>query len=123
MGKYLVNDDLTKSQKKLIDKYSVDIPITTYGIRGTFTITNYRNYRFFSEIEVEFKGLILVTFNHQRDWYDSTLMIKSANNYKPSKIKVNRYIKKHLFTSVKNHLSLFCIDISYYSDIKKLTWK
>lgn len=123
MGKYLVHNDLTKSQKKLIDKYSVDIPITTNGIRGTFTITNYRNYRFFSEIEIEFKGLILVTFNNQRDWYDSSLMEKSVNNYKPSKIKVNRYIKKHLFTSVKNHLSLFCVDISYYSDIKKLTWK
>lgn len=123
MSSYLIRSVTSEGQKKLVKKFSTEVPISNDYLRGTFTIRNYRKYSFREEVDVEFKGEINVMFQRKKDWYDSSIMNIQLKNGKVSKIKVNRFIRKNLHKSLETHLKYFSVLIRNYSDILKLTWK
>ena len=66
--------------------------------------------------------MIEVTWRGKRDWYDASLMGKTQGKLKPSKIKVNRFIRKNILFSVQSHLNYFCVGLRHFSDILKIRW-
>lgn len=122
MSSYIIRSEASQAQKKLIKKFSFEVPISNEYLRGTFTIKNYRKYSFYEQVDVEFKGEINVFFQRKKDWYDSSIMKIPLKNGKVSLIKVNRFIRKKLHRSLETHLSYFSVYIRNYSDIFKLKW-
>ena len=119
---YLLRTQNTEALKKLVKKYGNKVPIQNQYVRGTFTVKNYRKYSFREEVDVEFNGEIHVMWARKRDWYDSSIMGKKDGKFAPSKIKVNRFIRKNIINSVSTHLRYFCVDVRCYSDILKIKW-
>lgn len=122
MSSYILNTPDSTVTKKFVKKFGLEIPVSNNNLRGVFTISNYRKYQFREEIDVQFKGEIYVMWNRKRDWYDSSIMEKSERGYRVSKIKVNRFIRKNLISSIRTHLNYFCVNIRHYSDIQKIKW-
>ena len=124
MSRYVITNQSVKNTKKALARFSKDIPISSEYLRGKFTIKTYRRYLMTEEVDVIFEGEIKVNFQRKRDWYPSEIMERSYKDWRVSKIKVNRFIRKQIFKYVKLHLNYF--DIKHFHSyhlIKKITWK
>jgi hypothetical protein len=122
MSRYAIQTSDVKNTKKLIKKFGTKISVSNQYVRGLFTIKNFRKYSFNDEVEVDFKGEIYVSWRGKKDWYDASLMTKTNGKYKPSIIKVNRFIRKNLMFEIQTHLKYFSVDLRTYHDIQKIKW-
>lgn len=134
LGKYLINmdkvlrkDNETKILKKIILKYSKDISTYDDRIRGVFSIKNVRIYDRpyfdkFVEVDIEFKGEILVQVSSLKGdtWCDVSILYDEK--YKVSKIRLNKFFRNRLINDIKHRLSYFNEDIFYDYQIKKIKW-
>ena len=120
MGRFLIKDEDSKIIKKAIKKFSEkEISSSNAKLRGTFKITNYRNYLSICEVDVEFTGEINAkTQITNSEWHSSKIYKQKGF----SKIKINRLIKYYLFYEVKQHAAYFGIEIKYIENIKKIKW-
>ena len=120
MGQYLkVNSD-TIATKQMLFKHLKKNPVKNHSISGYFILKGFRSYNFHHEVDLEFHGLINVTFDGKKDWYDSSLLNKKTRRgFSVSKIKVNRMIRKSIFPDVKALMRYFNVELSCYNDIKK----
>lgn len=123
MPMYVINSPESKAKRKLIKKYGNKIPINTENIRGYFTITGFRKYRFYNNVDIIFHGEIYVYFDGKRDWFDSSLLnLITKRGLQVSKIKVNRIIRKNLFKNVSDFVKFFDVELKHYTSITKLKW-
>jgi hypothetical protein len=122
MSRYSIRTENTESIKKLTKKFGREVPVSNSFIRGVFTVKNFRKYQYRDEVDIDFQGEIYVTWRGKKDWYDASLMDKTQRGLKPSKIKVNRFIRKNIIVSVQTYLNYFCVDVRHYSDILKIKW-
>lgn len=122
MSRYSLRTENTEVTKKLAKKFGKEITVSNQYVRGVFTVKNLRKYEFRDEVDIDFKGEIYVMWEGKKDWYDVSLMDKTQGKWKPSKIKVNRFIRRNIIFSVQTHLNYFCVNIRHYSDILKIKW-
>lgn len=116
--RYCSNTNETKNIKKLISKFS-SFDIDTHTVRGKVNVIGYRKYQSRDEFDIEFIGEINARVNRKPSaWFGSE--IKNQKNI--SKIKVNRFIKKSIFNSLRSRMRYFGIEARWYSDIKKIKW-
>ena len=118
MGRYLIQNDYTKGVKKSLKKWG-EIPISTNYLDGTITITNFRMYGLYSEVDVTFTGKIYVRIGREkRDWH-STTILKTHNI---SKVKLNRFLRKSSLFEVQVRMNYFGVDLRDYYNIGKIKW-
>ena len=121
MGRYVINDNESKSIKKIIKKFSNrDICKSNTRLKGSFTITNFRKYPIRHEVDVEFNGELLAstsTFSPNK-WFKSDILKENGI----SKIKVNKLIKRNIFQEVKEQAAYFGIELRFIDEIKKIKW-
>ena len=123
MSCYVVTNETTKNLKRAIIKFSKDVSVNTNLLRGKFTVQRYRRYIMRDEVDIIFQGEIYVTLGGKKDWYSPSILDASGKNWRVSKIKVNRFIKKSIFKNVLQHLNYFDIrHLHSHYDIKKITW-
>jgi len=121
MARYLKTDDESKAIKFFVTKYLKNIPTKNDNLQGKFTIKNIRRYRFETEVEVVFQGKIQARIGRKGlSWYGPEIL--TDKNYKISKVKLNRFIRKSLTKEIEHRLSFFSESIRYYNNIKKITW-
>lgn len=120
MSNYCIKSDSTKRVKKYLTKFG-ELKIDTDKIRGKILITGYRKYNFYEEIDLTFQGEIYARVNFKKsEWYSSDIL--DGKNFRVSKIKVNRLIKRCLFKDLSRYLNYFSISIHNHCDIKKINW-
>lgn len=117
---YAINNEITKGTRKILKKYSKDIPVDNQNAKGSVSIVRYRKYTYREEVEIEFDGTLKLCVGGKRDWYTSDTVRKIPN---VSKIKLNRIIKKCVLDSVNRRCKYFEVDIKHYSYITKVLWK
>lgn len=122
MSRYAIQTSDVKNTKKLLKKFGNQISVSNQYLRGEFTIKNFRKYSFHTEVEIQFKGEIFVSWNRKKDWYDASLMTKTDGRFKPSLIKVNRFIRRNIMFAVQTHMKYFSLDLRTYNDIQKIKW-
>ena len=123
-GMHMLRTPSTKATTKVLKKYGQKISISNHYLRGTFTIKNFRDYNHIVEVDVEFQGDIHVNYNRKKDWFNSSVMTPNGSNgSRVSNIKVNRFIKRNMFSELKSYLMYFDVNLGYYDCIKKITWK
>ena len=118
----MTNDNESKRINKLIKKFpAATIYSNNQVLRGSFTITRFRKYGVVHEIDVEFDGELFARTStlDSRSWLKSDIIGKKN----VSKIKVNKLIKRHLLQDVRDYARFFGIQISWLTNIKKITWK
>lgn len=114
----------TKDTSKALKKFGNKISVSNDSLRGTFTIKNYRKYKYHPEVDLIFEGEIYVTLNRKRDWYDSSVLNKVlSNGARISKVKLNRFMRKKIMFEVKTYCNYFDVDLTSYDLIKKIIWK
>jgi len=124
MSRYVINDDMTKSVKKILKKHSKkQVSVNNEFMKGTFTIKTYRKYEFREEVDILFEGEIYAKYRRPlqpltREWFKSDILRDRG----VSKIKVNKLIKKYLFDEVQTYLAYFGVRIRFIEEIKKVTW-
>lgn len=121
MSRYVITNDETKSTKKLLKKFpESEISVYNERLKGSFKITHYRKYHFREEVDIEFKGELFAVLSSLsgREWHKSDIY----NERGTSKIKVNKMIKRSLFSEVKNYCAYFGISLRYVEDLKKIKW-
>ena len=124
MSRYVINDDMTKSVKKILKKHSKkQVSVNNEFMKGTFTIKTYRKYEFREEVDILFEGQIYAKYRRPlqpltREWFKSDILRDRG----VSKIKVNKLIKKYLFDEVQTYLAYFGVRIRFIEEIKKVTW-
>jgi len=123
MSRYLLKTQEAKGLNTLIQKYGNKIPISTEKIRGYFTILRHRNYTHYSQVDVLFEGEIYCVVNRKREWYCSKITQEQFILFKISKIKLNRLIRKSIYTSLRDYLKYFSVELRHYSEITKISWK
>lgn len=123
MSRYLLKTEEAKGLNTLIQKHCQKIPISTEKVRGVFTIIRHRNYTHYSQVDVVFEGEIFCILNRKRDWYCSKITQQEFIGFKISKIKLNRLIRKGIYTSLRDYLKYFSVDLRHYSEITKISWK
>jgi len=112
-----------KATSKIVKKYGNKVSISNSYLKGDFTIKNFRTYDYACEVDISFKGEILVSYAGKKQWYSSSIMGESSSNgRRVSKIKVNRFLKRNMFFEVKTYLKYFDVDLVYYDLIKKINW-
>jgi len=119
--RYVINDDETKSIKKVIRKFGKsDISKFNSKLSGSFTIINFRKYRYYDEVDLVFNGKLLGRSDtiSSAKWYTSEVYKQDGF----SKIKINKIIKQNIFQEVKNYCNYFGINLRWQSDIKKIKW-
>ena len=121
-------DTETKNLRKTILKYSKDIPVVGERYRGVFSIMGYRVYdetpnTHHVEIDVVYDGEIKVSVSPLTadTWLSSE--IKKNEKYRIATVKLNRFLKSSLFTSLNSHLAYFDTRISNSYSIKTIKWK
>jgi hypothetical protein len=126
--RYSIKKDIeTKNLRKLILKYSKDIPVVEKHHRGVFSITGYRSYNSptgpFNEIDVVFKGELKATVSilDELKWYGAD--IKKNENYNISITKVCKILRYGLFNQINSHLAYFSTEIETQNSIKTIKWK
>lgn len=123
MLRYLKTDNETKTVKLAVLKFSKEIPVNNNGLRGVFTIKNFRKYQFRVEVDIVFKGKINAHIGRELNWYDSSILLNmNHKRYKISKVKLNRFLRKSLNKEVAWQLNYFSERFKHYSDIKKIEW-
>ncbi len=124
MSRYVINDDMTKSVKKILKKHSKkQVSVNNEFMKGTFTVKTYRKYQFREEVDILFEGEIYAKYRRPlqpltREWFKSDILRDRG----VSKIKVNKLIKKYLFDEVQTYLAYFGVRIRFIEEIKKVTW-
>jgi len=109
-----------KCIRKALGLFSKDVQVENPKIKGKFTVIGYRQYYgSWSEIDIIFEGQIYCRLGPKVGWFGSSIL----KNDRVSKICVNRFIRRNLFTKVDLHSKLFGISLLHYSQIKKLKWK
>lgn len=116
MPKMIRTED-AKATRKLLLKNS-QVKIDTSEIRGMVNLKNFRKYNFTDQVDLEFSGEIYVFFKGKRSWVSTSLLV----NENVSKIKVNKFIRKRLYKTLKDYLNFFSVRLNYYTDIKKIKW-
>jgi len=118
MSKYCIKTDYVKAVKKTMRRLG-PVTVSNSNIFGEFSIVGLRKYSYSIEVDIEFTGKVLFRMGHNRQFFDSSIL----QRYNASKIKINRIIKKYLLKEVRMRVNYFDLDMRYYSDIKKITWK
>ena len=124
MSRYVINDDVTKSVKKILKKHSKkQVSVNNECMKGTFTIKTYRKYEFREEVDILFEGEIYVKYKRPlqpltREWFQSDILQDRG----VSKIKVNKLLRRFLFDDVQTYLAYFGIRLRFVEEIKKVTW-
>lgn len=116
-----------KNLRKIILKYSKDIPVVGEQHRGVFSITGFRVYNqtpntYYTEIDVEFNGEIKVSvYSLQGDnWIGAE--IKKNEKYQVSPIRVNKFLRNRLFKQLNSHIAYFNTNIRNTNSIKTIKW-
>lgn len=123
MASYLIKTEEAKSLNSLIQKYGNKVPISNDKVRGYFTILRHRNYTHYSQVDVVFEGEIYCVLNRKREWYCSKITQEQFIGFKISKVKLNRLIRKSIYTSLRDYLKYFSVELRHYSEITKISWK
>lgn len=124
MSRYVINDDMTKSVKKILKKHSKkQVSVNNEFMKGTFTVKTYRKYEFREEVDILFEGEIYAKYRRPlqpltREWFKSDILRDRG----VSKIKVNKLIKRYLFDDIQTYLAYFGIRLRFVEEIKKVTW-
>ena len=124
MSRYVINDDMTKSVKKILKKHSKkQVSVNNEFMKGTFTVKTYRKYEFREEVDILFEGEIYAKYRRPlqpltREWFKSDILRDRG----VSKIKVNKLIKKYLFDDIQTYLAYFGVRLRFVEEIKKVTW-
>ena len=116
---YVITSDKVKATKNLTRKVIVDKKIVNDKVRGTYTINGYRKYSFREEVDIEFKGEIYVYYKDKSQWVSSDIS-NDKNNV--SIIRLNRFLRRNLFDSIRWDLLYFSVEIDYKENIKKIKW-
>ena len=133
----LVKDPETAYVNRLIKKYGKDLEILDGGrnlpflpkkkcLDGNFSIKGIRKYRLSNykltqtcyEIDLVLKGKLLAKWNSKEYWHGSEIL-KESN---ASKIKINRFIRRHIFNDVNEFLLTFGVEVGNNLKIKKVEW-
>lgn len=120
MTRYCSNSPVIKAIKKSIKKWGT-IQISNNDLKGEIQITNirlYENFRPSWEVDVIFKGQVLLRVNGDRKFYNASLQKKP----RISKVKLNRAIRKLCEKHVNMRLKYFGGEITYYNQISKIKW-
>lgn len=118
MTRYIIKDKDFQTTKKAILKWP-DIQVHNNYFRGVVKITNFRKYRNYNNIDIEFQGEIFAKINPLlSEWFDKSILKK----HKISKIKLNRFFRKKLLFDIKTRLKYFDVEISHYTHIKNIKW-
>jgi len=120
-------DKDTKNLRKTILKYSKDIPVTGDRHRGVFSITGYRTYdvtpnQTHIEVDIVFNGELRVSVSSltQDGWLGSE--VRKNDKYRVSPVRLGRFLRGSLITSVNNHLAYFNTKIKNEYSIKTIKW-
>jgi hypothetical protein len=120
-------DKETKNLRKTIIKYSKDIPVSGDRYRGVFSIKGYRVYditpnQTHIEVDVVFNGELKVSVSSltQDGWLGSE--VRKNDKYRVSPVKLGRFLRNILITSVNNHLAYFNTKINNDYSIKTIKW-
>ncbi len=120
MSGYVIRSEESKAVKKLIKKYGT-VPIKTDCIDGVIQIAGYRKYSVHEEVDINFKGKILVIVGYSgRTWVDFDNYLSQIGRI--SKIKLTKFLRKKCLDSVNTRMSFFSSDIRYFWHIKKVKW-
>ena len=120
MSGYVLKTAESKAVRKLIKKYGT-VPIKTDSIEGEIEIIRYRKYSIHEEVDINFKGKILVGMGYGgRIWDDYNHYLSEIRNI--SKIKLTKFLRKKCLDSVNTRMSFFSSDIRYSWHIKKVKW-
>jgi hypothetical protein len=114
----MISTPQTKGRKTLLKKFIKDIEISNPKIRGTFSISGYRQYFYYCELDVEFKGEIWVRFNRTTGWFSPKDLIKKG----ASKVRVNRMVRQKLLPEISYNTLCFSVVVRCLTDIKKLNY-
>ena len=122
MSKRVIVTNQTKNTNRFIKKYGGGI-VSNKILEGRFIVTKYRKYSCFSEVDVTFIGKIKcrIFSIEQPEWYTKEGLYTKGKNI--SKIRLNKLLRKNIFSDVRNHLRFFNIDLHGYYDIKKINWQ
>ena len=120
MSGYVIRSEESKAVKKLIKKYGT-VQIKTDCIDGVIQIAGYRKYSVYEEVDINFKGKILVGMGYGgRIWIDYNDYLSEINNI--SKIKLTKFFRKRLLDSVNTRMCFFSVNIRFSWHIKKVKW-
>jgi hypothetical protein len=134
----LVKDPETAYVNRLIKKYGKDLEILDGSrnfpllsrkkcLNGNFSIKGIRKYRHsylynlnqtFYEIDLVLKGKLLAKWNSKEYWHGSEILKESG----ASKIKINRFIRRHISNDVNEFLLTFGVEAGNNLKIKKVEW-
>jgi hypothetical protein len=89
MSGYVIRSEESKAVKKLIKKYGA-VPIKTDCIDGVIQIAGYRKYSAHEEVDINFKGKILVGMGYGgRIWVDlQPLSIRNKQYFQNQTLKI-----------------------------------
>lgn len=116
---YVITSNKVKATKNLTRKVIVNKKIINDKVRGTYTINGYRKYTYREEVDIEFKGEIYVYYCGKNQWLTPEI-IKDKTNI--SIVKLNRFLRRNLFVSIRWDLLYFSVEIDYKENIKKIKW-
>ena len=120
MSGYVIRSEESKAVKKLIKKYGA-VPIKTDCIDGVIQIAGYRKYSAHEEVDINFKGKILVGMGYcDRIWVDFDHYLSQIDRI--SKIKLLRFFRKRFLNPVNTRMCFFSTNINYPWNIKKVKW-
>lgn len=99
--------------------YLKNVRVETSYIKGFVKLQNIRFYGgSYVEVEVSFEGEVKARYSRVTSWFGNELFGFDG----VSKIKINRMIKKMIFNDLRRKLKFFDINLSDYSQIKKIKW-
>ena len=88
------NDSETLEIKRAVKKFGKNFKISNRNVNGTFTLTGFRNYNHYQEVEVEFNGTIFARIGRGGGKWYTYEDIKKINNI--SKIKLHKIGRAHV---------------------------
>lgn len=119
MARYIITDEGTKGVKTAFKKWGT-LQIENNKVKGGVRFVGYRKYSWGEQIDIEFIGSIHARTGYKLEWMNSSIMEDKGR--KVSKVKVNRFIKKHCLSDIQIYLGYFGVKIDDYSKITKLKW-
>lgn len=121
MPKKLIPNVKTKIVKDWSKRLG-DITISNQSFQGKLRIKNIRKYSYAHEVDIVMEGKIFVKIGTKltRSWYGPEVL--TGGQYRISKVKLNRFLRKNAIELVKHRLRYFGIEMRHYSEIKKIEW-
>ena len=114
----MITTQQSRGRKTLLKKFIKDVEVSNTKIKGTFSISGYRKYSFYSEVDIEFKGEIWVRFNRTTGWFSPKQLIDKG----ASIVRVNRLVRQKLLPEISFNKLCFSVEVRCLSDIKKLKY-